>query len=51
MPYESDTSSTSEFQFQLTVIDTLLRQHPDCPVLVGGDFNVDFSATAIILWY
>jgi len=43
MPYESDASSTAEFQFQLSVIDTLLQQSPDCHVLVGGDFNVDFS--------
>lgn len=43
MPYESDASSISEFQFQLSVIDTLLQQHPDCHVLVGGDFNVDLS--------
>jgi len=43
MPYESDTSSITERQFQLSVIDTLLQQHSDCHVLVGGDFNVDFS--------
>ena len=42
MPHESDASSTAEFQFQLFVIDTLRQQHPDCHVLVGGDFNVDF---------
>jgi len=43
MPYESDASSITEFQYQLSVIDTLLQQHPGCHVLVGGDFNVDFS--------
>ena len=43
MPYESDASSITEFQYQLSVIDTLLQQHPGCHVLVGGNFNVDFS--------
>jgi len=43
MPYESDASSTIEFQYQLSVIDTLLEQHSNCFTLVGGDFNVDFS--------
>jgi len=32
-----------EFQYQLSVTDTLLQQHHGCHVLVGGDFNVDFS--------
>ena len=42
MPYEKDVSSLEEFQFQLSVIDSLTEQYSDCHVIVSGDFNVDF---------
>jgi len=50
MPYKSDASSIAEFEFQLSIIDTLLEQHSDCHVLVGGDFNVDFSRNWANSW-
>jgi len=43
MPYESDSSSVDEFQFQLSTVDTIISQYPDCHIILGGDFNVDMS--------
>jgi len=43
MPYESDFSSTEEFQFQLSAVDTIISQHQDAHIILGGDFNVAFS--------
>ena len=42
MPYESDFSSVDEFQFQLSIVDTILRQYQDSHIILGGDFNVDW---------
>jgi len=42
MPYEKDTNELDEFSFQLSVVDSIISQHSDCHVVVGGDFNVDF---------
>jgi len=52
MPYEADMSSVNEFQFQLSLIDSLLDKHSDCHILLGGDFNVDFrrnSSNTVLL--
>ena len=43
MPYESDFSSVDEFQFQLSIVDTILSQYQDSHIILGGDFNVDWS--------
>ena len=42
MPYEKDDSIMEEFQYQLSVIDSLMEQYSGCHVILGGDFNVDF---------
>jgi len=33
MPYEKDDSSMAEFQYQLSVIDSLMEQYSDCHVM------------------
>jgi len=43
MPYESDSTSTDEFQFQLSIVDTVISQFPNSHIILGGDFNVDLS--------
>ena len=43
LPYESSAINTDEFQFQLAIIADIIEQHPSSEVLLGGDFNVDFS--------
>ena len=43
MPYEHDLASFDDFQFELSVIDSLISQYADCHVIIGGDFNVDFD--------
>lgn len=43
MPYEGDEDMTDEFTNQLVVIENLIANNSDCHVIVGGDFNVDFS--------
>jgi len=41
MPYESDFSSTEEFQFQLSAVDTIISQHQDAHIiLVISLYNV-----------
>jgi len=42
-PRESCDVNMDKFQFQLAIITDILERHPDCEVLDGGDFNVDFS--------
>ena len=43
MPYEGDDEMSAEFADQLSVVENLIYDNPDCHVIVGGDFNVDFS--------
>jgi len=43
LPYEKANENTDEFLFQMSVIDSIISQFPDCHVIVGGDFNTDFS--------
>lgn len=43
MPYESGADNMEEFQFQLAIVDSLLEQHVDCHIILGGDFNVDLG--------
>ena len=43
MPYENDSVSTVEFAQLLSVVDDLIFTYPDNNVVIGGDFNVDFS--------
>lgn len=43
MPYEDDDESVVDFTDQLSAIEDLVNNNSDCHVIVGGDFNVDFS--------
>jgi len=43
LPYEKAKENIEECQFQISVIDSLVSQFPDCHIIVGGDFNTDFS--------
>jgi len=43
MPYEKANQNVEEFSFQVSVIDSVIKQYPNCHVIVGGDFNTDFS--------
>ena len=43
MPYEDDDAGSDDFMAQLSDIEYLLTQHADSHVIIGGDFNVDFS--------
>ena len=43
MPYEDGEKRSDDFCSQLTTIEYLIHQHPDCHIVLGGDFNVDFS--------
>jgi exonuclease III len=47
MPYESDDESTAVFTEQLCIIQNLIDNNADCHVIVGGDFNVDFTRTKL----
>ena len=43
MPYEDGEKRSDDFCSQLTTIEYLIHQHPNCHSIPGGDFNVDFS--------
>ena len=43
LPYEHSKANLDEFNFQLSVINSVIEQHNDCKIILGGDFNVDFS--------
>jgi Reverse transcriptase (RNA-dependent DNA polymerase)/Endonuclease/Exonuclease/phosphatase family len=43
MPYEDGEGRSDDFCSQLTAIEYLMCQHSDCHIILGGDFNVDFS--------
>ena len=43
MPYESDDESSDKFLAELSVIEYVINQKSDYHVILGGDFNVDFS--------
>lgn len=59
MPYEDSVVNVDEFSDQLLIVEQLITNNPDCHVVVGGDFNVDFSefartllcyAVSVIIW-
>jgi Reverse transcriptase (RNA-dependent DNA polymerase) len=43
MPYKDDETQSDDFCSHLTTIKYLFHQHADCHIILGGDFNVDFS--------
>jgi len=47
IPYENQDDTTDDFADQLFIIETLINDNSDCHIIVGGDFNVDFSRNRI----
>jgi hypothetical protein len=47
MPYENLEDSSVEFADQLSILENLIYNNSDCHVIIGGDFNVDFSRDRI----
>jgi hypothetical protein len=43
MPYEDNADTSLDFSDQLSNIECLVQDNPDCHAIIGGDFNVDFS--------
>jgi len=43
MPYEDGEEQLDDFCSQSSIIEYLICQHPDCHIILGGDFNVDFA--------
>ena len=43
LPYEDNEANLDEFNFQLSVVNNVIEQHQDCEIILGGDFNVNFS--------
>jgi len=43
MPYENDSISTEEFAQLFSVFDDIIITYSDYNVVIGGDFNADFS--------
>jgi len=43
MPFEDDATNLDEFSRQLAIIDDLIDRNSDSHIVLGGDFNVDFS--------
>ena len=43
MQYENCDSNFDEFSDHLLVIERMIAENLDCHVIIGGDFNVDFS--------
>ena len=43
IPYEDGDENTDDFVRVLVVIEELIISNSDCHVIIGGDFNVDFS--------
>ena len=42
LPYEDSEANLDEFNFQLSVINSVVEKHQDCEIILG-DFNVNFS--------
>ena len=43
MPFEVGDDKTDEFVFVLTLVENLIEGNGDCHIILGGDFNVDFT--------
>jgi len=43
MPFEVETTNFDEFSRQMAITDDLVDCNPDCHIVLGEDFNVDFS--------
>ena len=43
MPYDGKDATADDFSDQLLAVEDLINNNLDCHVIVGGDFNVDFT--------
>jgi len=43
MPFEDNDEKTDEFVYTLSLIEDIIGKNADCHVVLGGDFNVDFT--------
>ena len=43
MPYEDGEDHTEDFCMQLSIIEYVISQNANCHIVIGADFNVDFS--------
>jgi hypothetical protein len=43
MPCEGSDVNSENFISQLSVINNVFEQNVNCQIILGGDFNVDFS--------
>jgi len=43
MPYKGSECMTDEFTDQFATVDSIMSANADCHVIIGGDFNVDYS--------
>ena len=43
MPFEGGALMTEEFADQLDILDNIIATNVDCHIVIGRDFNVDFS--------
>jgi exonuclease III len=48
MPYEDDDDHMDEFVNVLALVEDIIHGNSDCHLVLGGDFNVDFSHTALL---
>jgi hypothetical protein len=47
MAYENSDLHIDEFSDQLFNIERLIANNLDCHIVIGGDFNVEFSRTSV----
>ena len=47
MPYENGEHNVDSFSEQLIAIESLIADNLDCHVVLGGDFNADFSRNGL----
>jgi len=43
MAFEGGTLMAEEFADQLDILENIIATNVDCHIVIGGDFNVDFS--------
>jgi len=43
MPYEDGDEKTDEYVHVLSLVEDIIENNGDCHIILGGDFNVDFT--------
>jgi len=43
LPYEKGNDNVDEYLYQLSFIGNVITQFTDCHIVIGGDFNTDFT--------